>query len=252
MVELVRHPLRIADQLDERPERRAEVVDRLPCCGTSGDRQRAEELLHAFRLHVLHGIDDVGDVERDVMARPVGVLGMRGPLIGRLVLEQLDRGGVPDADRRDLRDDRARIDVEQVVHERARGITEGTERERRACAHHILEPLDRLLDVGNGDTDVIRADEPELAAWNRRRRSGTRPTRGEERSHRGRRSERRALYEKLSARHGCPEVALAVVPHVPHLASLDESRGRTLSRRVPRRQTLPTSRATRGSAPARR
>ena len=60
--------------------------------------------------------------------------------------------------------DRPRIDVEQVVHERAwRRIADRAERQRRARAHHVLEPIDRLGDVGHGEADMIDADEAELA-----------------------------------------------------------------------------------------
>src|SRR5919112_4151985 len=41
---LVRHAVRVADQLDVRAERIVEVVDRLPSGGTVGQRHRSEQL----------------------------------------------------------------------------------------------------------------------------------------------------------------------------------------------------------------
>ena len=161
---LVRHPVRIADQLDVRPERRLEVVDRLAGGRTGGQRERPEELLDALRLHVRDGGVDVGDVERDVVTRPVGVARMRLALVGRLVLEQLDVRAVADAEHGDLVD-RPRADRRRAGRASTcpRRIGDRAERQRRRRAHHVLEPSDGLADVGHGQADVVGADEPELA-----------------------------------------------------------------------------------------
>ena len=55
------------------------------------------------------------------------------------------------------------FDAEQVLHQRALGIGERPERQRRDRAHDVLEPVDRLGDVRDGEPDVVGADEPELA-----------------------------------------------------------------------------------------
>ena len=48
-------------------------------------------------------------------------------------------------------------DAEQVMHERADRIAERPERQRRARAHDVPEPRDRLADVRNRDPDVVEA-----------------------------------------------------------------------------------------------
>ena len=72
---LIRHPVRVADQLDVGAERRLEVVDRLAGGRAGGQLEGAEELLDVPRLHVRDRFLDVGHVERDVVTRPVGVRG---------------------------------------------------------------------------------------------------------------------------------------------------------------------------------
>ena len=129
-----------------------------PAAGPVGDGERAEELLRAVRDHVLDGRVDVGDVEGDVVAGPVGVLREVGSLVRRRVVEELDVRAAPAAHHRDLVDHRLRVDVEQVL-----DAGERPERQRRNAAHHVLEPGDRLVDVGNGDADVVHPDEAELA-----------------------------------------------------------------------------------------
>ena len=120
-------------------------------------------------------------------------------LVGRLVLEQLDVRAVTDTEHGDLVDHGPRIDVEQVVHERARWIAERPERQRRTRAHHVLEPLHRLVDVGNREPDVVHADEPEPAEAivKRSRDRCTRSAGSEERRTRGYRSNLRAVREEL-------------------------------------------------------
>ena len=78
-------------------------------------------------------------------------------------MEQLDVGAATAADHGDLLDDRSRVDVEKVLHERARRVGERAERQRRDAAHHILEPRGGLGDVRHRDPDVVHADEAELA-----------------------------------------------------------------------------------------
>jgi hypothetical protein len=112
--------------------------------------------------HVRDGRVDVGDVERDVMTRPVGVLRERRHLVGRVVLEELDVGAATTADHRDLLDHRSWVDAEQVLHERAGRVAERAEGQRRAAAEHALEPRDRLVDVGDRDPNVIHPDETQL------------------------------------------------------------------------------------------
>ena len=89
---------------------------------------------------------------------------------------------VTDAEHGDLVDDGTRIDVEQVVHERAGSrVAERPERQRRARAHHVLEPVDRFCDVGHREADVIHADEPEpTEAVIERRRDGSKRLAGSE------------------------------------------------------------------------
>ena len=160
---LVRHPLRIADQLDVRPERGLEVVDRLTGRRPLGEGERPEELLDSLRHHVRDGRVDVGDVERDVVPRPVRVARVRPALIRCLVLEELDVRAVAEAKHRDLVDHRARVDAEQIVHQRPRRIGDRAERQRRRRSHHVLEPGNGLADVGNGQPDVVGADQAKLA-----------------------------------------------------------------------------------------
>src|SRR4029079_18348538 len=157
-IALVGHPVRVADQLDVRAERRLEVVDCLAGGGALRHGERPGELLGTVCGHVLDGRVDVGHVERDVVAAPVGVLRRVRPLVGCRVVEELDVGAPAAAHHRDLLDDRQGVDVQQVLHARER-----PERERRDAAHPVLEPGDGLVDVGHGDPDVVHPDEPELA-----------------------------------------------------------------------------------------
>jgi hypothetical protein len=97
------------------------------------------------------------------VAREVGVPREVRSLIRGRVVEQLDVRALPAAHHRDLVDHRPRVDVEQVLHERARVVEERPEAQRRDAAHHVLEPVDRLPDVRDGDADVVHPDEAELA-----------------------------------------------------------------------------------------
>ncbi len=116
-----------------------------------------------MRDHVLHRRVDVRHVEGDVVAREVGVPREVRSLVGRGVVEQLDVRALPAAHHRDLVDHRPRVDVEQVLHERARVVEERPEAQGRDAAHHVLEPVDGLPDVRDGDADVVHPDESELA-----------------------------------------------------------------------------------------
>jgi len=132
----------------------------------------------------------------------------RRPLVGRRVPEELDVGAPPAAHHRDLLDHGARIDVEQVLHERARRVGERTERERCNAAHHVLEPRDRCVDVRNRDPDVVHAHEAELpvglALRSRARPGGGRRRNGKRRG--DRRDEEREPGERRAHEvwHGFP------------------------------------------------
>ena len=89
---------------------------------------------------------------------------MRPALVRCLVLEQLDVGAAAEAKHGDLVDHRTWIDAEQIVHQRALRICDRAERQRRRRAHHVLEPGNGLADVGDGQADMVGADEAELAS----------------------------------------------------------------------------------------
>src|SRR5215210_4298202 len=161
-ISLVRHPLRVADELDVRPERGPEVVDRLARRRALGHGQRPEELLHALGLHVRGRGRDVLDVEGDVMTGPVRVLRKRPVLVRGVVLEELDVRAAPAAHHRDLLDHGARMDAEEVLHERAGRVGEGPEGQGRGAAHDVPEPRRRVVDVGDGEADVVHPDEAQL------------------------------------------------------------------------------------------
>ena len=102
-------------------------------------------------------------------------------------MEQLDVGAATAADHRDPLDHRPRVDVEKVLHERARRVGERAEREGRDAAHHVLEPRDGLGDVRHGYPDVVHADEAELAVrLSGRAGSGSRGRGGRDRERRER------------------------------------------------------------------
>ena len=134
----VRLALRIADQLEVRPERRPEVVDRLAGRRPVRDWQRPGELLRPERVHPRHRLVDVPDVERDVLPAEVRVQAERVVLARRRVLEELDARPVAATHVLDVLDDRGRIDVEHVADARER-----PEGERRRAAEDVLEPGDR-------------------------------------------------------------------------------------------------------------
>ena len=151
------------------------------------------------------------------MAGPVRVLRHVMPLaVRRRVLEQLDVGAVTDTQHRDLVDRGRLRDVDNARDERPCG--ERAEGERRDRAHHILEPLDRLVDIGNGDTDVVAANEAQLATTDTAKhpaRRGLRTSHADHRSGCYRPHRDRALRQELPAPH--PRLA-----HLPPPASRDD------------------------------
>ena len=100
----------------------------------------------------------MANVEGNVVGAPVGVPPERLVLVGRGVLEQFDAGPVTAAERADLVHDSARVDIDEVGHERADRITERPEGERVDEAKVLLEPRRRQIDVRDGDADVVDAE----------------------------------------------------------------------------------------------
>ena len=86
------------------------------------------------------------------LLRRLGVL-----LVGRGVFEQLDVRAEAAAHQRDLLDHRLGIDAQQILHERALVVGEGTERHGLLAADHLGEELNRLLHVGYRDPGMIVA-----------------------------------------------------------------------------------------------
>src|SRR5271167_425628 len=101
-----------------------------PAAGPWRDWNRTEQGPNAFRAQILVCRLDVVDIERDVIPADVAVLRLDDLLIRRLVAEQLNVRTIAAANHRDLCDDRARIDVEDVLHERALRIRDRPERHR--------------------------------------------------------------------------------------------------------------------------
>lgn len=81
-------------------------------------------------------------------------------LIGCLVLEQFDTGAVASADHPYSVDDCARVDVHELVHEVPLRVAERPEREGVGAAEQGGEPLGRRVHVGDGDADVVDAEQP--------------------------------------------------------------------------------------------
>ena len=164
---LIRHSVRVANQLDVSAEGIFEIVDRLPRGRALRQRYGTEQLRSGFRLQVFDALVDVAGVEGNVVGTPVGVLPKGLILVGRGVLEEFDVRPVAAAKHADLLHNRARIDVDEVGHESADRIAERAERERVDKAKVLLEPRRRHIDVRDGDTDVVDADQTRHAGHDR-------------------------------------------------------------------------------------
>src|SRR6478609_234726 len=84
-------------------------------------------------------------------------------LVGRLVLEELDVRAVAHPQDGDLVDHGARVDAEQILHQRPLRVGDRAERERCTRAEDVLEPGDGLADIRDREPDMVGADQAELA-----------------------------------------------------------------------------------------
>ena len=102
---------------------------------------------------------EVVDVERDVVATDVAVARLVGVLVRRGVLEHLEDRLPAAAEEVQLLHHRAGVHVEVLVHPVAVVVAERPERVHVLAAQHVDQEGPRLLEVGDGEADVVDAGQ---------------------------------------------------------------------------------------------
>ena len=114
---------------------------------------------HARAPQVRDGRVEVVDVEGQVVAADVAVAGLVALAVGRLPLEDLEVRAVLAAVEAQLAHDRARVHVEVLGHPVVVAL-ERAERVHVLAPDHVDEEAVRLVEVGNGEADVLRSAQP--------------------------------------------------------------------------------------------
>src|SRR5690554_122772 len=147
-----------AHELEQHAPRAEEVDPSLPLAVTRACRRLAEDT-HPVPPQVLDRRVKVLEVEREVVATDVAVARLGGLSVGGLPLEDLEVGSVLAAVEAQLTHDRARVHVEALGHPVGVLVHEGTERVDVLAPDDVDEEAVRLLDVGDGEADVLGAEQ---------------------------------------------------------------------------------------------
>ena len=145
-----------ADQFQLHAPGAEEVDPGLAFAGILGERRLAQDA-DIVLSEIIEGGVHVVHVESQVVAADVGVLRLGGVLVGGLVFENLEVGAVGAAQEFQAAHDGTGVDVEVLLHPIAFRVLEGAQVIERLAAQHVDEKINRLVQVGHGETDVVGA-----------------------------------------------------------------------------------------------
>ncbi len=148
----------VRDQFELSAPRRQEVDPPLTFVRAPASGGSAEDP-NTPRLKVTNCQIEVLDVQGDVMAPVIAVAWKVHPLVGGLVLEDLEDGRPTTSEEPDLLGDRTGMHVEVGAHPVAI-VGERAERVEVLAPENIDEERGRLFDVRHGEPDVVETRKP--------------------------------------------------------------------------------------------
>lgn len=159
---LVALAARKADEFQLHAPGRKEVHPDLSPVGTGGPDCWFAKHPDTLGLKVGDGGIDVVDIERQVMPTNVTVFRLSRVLIRRCVLEDLEIGSRTTAQEAQSLHDGAWMNIEVGIHPIV-ACLKRTKFVERFAANHIDKEIDSLIEVGNGEADVIGAKQARKA-----------------------------------------------------------------------------------------